>query len=95
MKSYHLRPGVVAANICGARLLLATRAAAKECASHRPMNLLEGLCVDVLTGKLTEENRMTVFQILTKQTPEEWQEQIDAIYAKLADEGWLIPEDEA
>ncbi len=92
--AYKIRPGVVLLNICDTNLLTATHDVWKDCPKVRPIPRLWAACWKLLEMGKTEEDVLQTFSTMLGKTKEELHERFDGIFAKLAEEGFLIEEKE-
>ncbi len=92
--NYKLRPGVVMVRICDVNILAATREIWDQCPQIRPLPFKWYLgCSMMALGRSSEVSLRTISKVLGK-AMEELHQQYDPIFAKLCEEGFLVPAEE-
>lgn len=87
---YKLRPGVTQVNICGANLLIPTRAAAAECPNVVRLGRMGSLLLGYVEGTLPRGLVVNLMSKTQKKPLPEIEAQIDASLRDLCEKGFLI-----
>ncbi len=90
---YYVRPGIVKVSVCGANLLVATRAVWVECPRIRPIPKLWAVCWGIMAQGKSDREAVKVFSDLLNRPEEEIRRKLDKCFSTLAEEGYLLPSD--
>ena len=88
--SYKIRPGITHVNICGANLLIPTRAASVECPNVVRLGGLGSLLWGYVEGTLPRGLIVNLMTKTQKKPVAEIESQIDASLRDLCEKGFLI-----
>ena len=89
--NYIPRPGIVRTEICGVKVLIPSRLAAKECASILPISFFGAVIWAGIETDQPIENVLRICRLLTKKSDEELIAGIEEYCAKLVEKGYALP----
>lgn len=90
MMSYKIRPGVTRVNICGANLLIPTRAASIECPHVLRLGGLGSLLMGYVEGNLPRDLVVNLLSKMQKKPISDVEALIDTTLQDLCAKGYLI-----
>ena len=91
---YKIRPGVVMVRICDVDILTATREVWNQCPAVRPLPRMWAFVLFLMEQGRNSEEALAGLAKVLKKPREELERQYESVFAKLYEEGFLVPAEE-
>ena len=92
--NYTVRPGIVPVSVCGANLLVPTRAASEACPNIATLSMIELMFWKKISLGEDTEKLYRLYASLSFQPIEKIQPKVDEILQRLYDRGFLLKQED-